>query len=187
MFKVFNLFSSGSQSWLLGHCYFTYFLRYIHLHLKNFLAAFCIPLCTSWINLRLSTHLSHFLPSGLSSENLPRDTSEVPIASSRVSCATSPFPPLCCLSELGQGSLSHSHCSGRDRNELSFPSPPNSCPCTHWAIGHLIFHLFTWDDDNEHGLDQCGSPGEPHKPSVKLGLHHQPLALVVCTEEPGPG
>lgn len=79
MFKAFNLCSSGSHSWLLGHYYFTYFVRYNHLHLKNFLAAFCIPFCTIWVNLRNSTHLSHFLPSGLSSENLPRDTSEVPI------------------------------------------------------------------------------------------------------------
>lgn len=152
MFKAFNLCSSGSQSWLLGHYYFTYFVRYNHLHLKNFLAAFCIPFCTTWVNLRNSTHLSHFLPSGLSSENLPRDTSEVPIVNSGASCATSLFPPLCCLSELGQLSLSHSHCSDRDRHELSFPSPPQSCPSTHWATGHPLFHLFTWDDDKEHGL-----------------------------------
>ncbi|RLW10444.1 hypothetical protein DV515_00001859 [Chloebia gouldiae] len=40
------------------------------------------------------------------------------------------------------------------------------------------------NDDKQHGSGRCGSPGEPHKPSVKLALHHQALALVGCTEEP---
>lgn len=49
MFKAFNLCPSGFQFWLLGLYYFTYFGRYNHLNLKNFLAVFHIPLCMTWL------------------------------------------------------------------------------------------------------------------------------------------
>lgn len=44
MFKAFNHCPSGFRFWLLGLYYFTYFVRYTHLYLKNFLAVFHIPL-----------------------------------------------------------------------------------------------------------------------------------------------
>lgn len=183
MFKAFNLCSSGSQSWLLGHYYFTYFPRYNHLHLKNFLAVFCIPLCTTWINLHNFTHLSHFLPSGLSSEH-PHVTQWSPHCQQQSQLFYFIISPLGCLPELGPVSLSHSPCSDRDRHELSFPSPPKLLslhPLGHRTSPSPSLHTEWWQG---HGSGQCGSPGDPHKPRVKLRLPHLPLALMDCTEEP---
>lgn len=187
MFKAFNLCSSGSQSWLLGHYYFTYFLRYNHLHLKNFLAVFRIPLCTTWINLHSSTSSVPFSafwfiiwkPS-MWHQWSPQCQQQGQLCYLILSSLLLPLRAGPGVSE-PQPLLRQ----GQARAELPITTKLLSLhplghrtspfPSLHTGSGQGAWLRSVWES--------WGAP----QAQCEAGPHHQSLALVSCTEKPGSG